>query len=327
MVVKCPNCGQQVRGEPGMSGPCPKCGTRFTFPKSVPNQSEEDVLPLKVEKKKPPKSLFIVISAIVSVLLILIAFVKFGNDIGGISIGMSQEQVLSKSKNDPKTVENEISFQTQYPFYLFGSKAFIITSISPETGKAQEITALYWGGKDYYYDILKVWATIKYGIPESSDSSFIGNSRDCVWKSGDKRVTLSVSSFDENTTIVKLACLDTTSFLGKHIQDDTYVECGVHAFNSPLLDFEKDGHVLKYIHADASDDSYELMETNLCIRGFSFDPDPPLLWLNSDKIDNRSELSFYVSTDYVVAIPHKTSEDRNDGKVTIYIYPTHISNN
>ena len=59
MVVKCPNCGQQVRGEPGMSGPCPKCGTRFTFPEIVSTQIE-DVLPLKVEKKKAPKVLFIV---------------------------------------------------------------------------------------------------------------------------------------------------------------------------------------------------------------------------------------------------------------------------
>ena len=32
MVVKCPNCGQQVRGQPGQSGPCPKCGTRLRFP-------------------------------------------------------------------------------------------------------------------------------------------------------------------------------------------------------------------------------------------------------------------------------------------------------
>lgn len=32
MVVKCPSCGQQVRGEPGQSGPCPKCGQRFRFP-------------------------------------------------------------------------------------------------------------------------------------------------------------------------------------------------------------------------------------------------------------------------------------------------------
>lgn len=32
MVVKCPSCGQQVRGDPGQSGPCPKCGTRFKFP-------------------------------------------------------------------------------------------------------------------------------------------------------------------------------------------------------------------------------------------------------------------------------------------------------
>lgn len=42
MVVKCPNCGQQVRGEPGMSGPCPKCGTRFTFP-AGDSQSGEPV--------------------------------------------------------------------------------------------------------------------------------------------------------------------------------------------------------------------------------------------------------------------------------------------
>lgn len=32
MVVKCPSCGQQVRGEPGQSGPCPKCRTQFVFP-------------------------------------------------------------------------------------------------------------------------------------------------------------------------------------------------------------------------------------------------------------------------------------------------------
>lgn len=320
MVVKCPNCGQQVRGEPGMSGPCPKCGTRFTFPEIVSTQIE-DVLPLKVEKKKAPKVLFIVPATILFLLLVLIASIKVGNDIGGISIGMSQEQVLSKSKNDPKTVENEVSFQTQYPFYLFGANALITTSISPETGKAQKITALYWGGKEYYYDILKAWATIKYGLPESSDSSFIGNSRDCVWESGEKQVTLSVSSFDENTTTVKLTCLDTTSFLGKHIQDDTYVECGVRAFSAPLLGVEQDGRVLKYIHADADDNFYDLMSANLSIRGFSFNPDAPLLWLNAEKIENISDLGFYVSSDYVVAIPHKTSPDREDGKVTIYVYP------
>lgn len=33
MIVKCPSCGQQVRGEPGQSGPCPKCWQRFMFPK------------------------------------------------------------------------------------------------------------------------------------------------------------------------------------------------------------------------------------------------------------------------------------------------------
>lgn len=32
MVVKCPNCGQQLRGEPGASGTCPKCKTKLKFP-------------------------------------------------------------------------------------------------------------------------------------------------------------------------------------------------------------------------------------------------------------------------------------------------------
>ena len=47
MVVKCPSCGQQVRGEPGQSGPCPKCGQRFTFQK-------EDNLVQNVPKRKCP---------------------------------------------------------------------------------------------------------------------------------------------------------------------------------------------------------------------------------------------------------------------------------
>ena len=37
MVVKCPNCGQPVKGYPGQSGPCPKCGQRFSFPKENKN--------------------------------------------------------------------------------------------------------------------------------------------------------------------------------------------------------------------------------------------------------------------------------------------------
>ena len=32
MVVKCPNCGQQLRGEPGAQGKCPKCQTQLVFP-------------------------------------------------------------------------------------------------------------------------------------------------------------------------------------------------------------------------------------------------------------------------------------------------------
>lgn len=32
MVVKCPNCGQQLRGEPGAQGKCPKCQTQLIFP-------------------------------------------------------------------------------------------------------------------------------------------------------------------------------------------------------------------------------------------------------------------------------------------------------
>lgn len=32
MIVKCPKCGQQLRGEPGTQGKCPKCQTQLIFP-------------------------------------------------------------------------------------------------------------------------------------------------------------------------------------------------------------------------------------------------------------------------------------------------------
>lgn len=40
MVVSCPKCGQEVRGQPGMIGPCPRCKTRFTFPDGDPMLGE-----------------------------------------------------------------------------------------------------------------------------------------------------------------------------------------------------------------------------------------------------------------------------------------------
>lgn len=40
MVLKCPNCGQQLRGEPGASGTCPKCKTKLTFPQGDPMLGE-----------------------------------------------------------------------------------------------------------------------------------------------------------------------------------------------------------------------------------------------------------------------------------------------
>ena len=45
MVVKCPSCGQQVRGEPGQSGPCPKCGVRLKFPEGDNNIGEQVTCP------------------------------------------------------------------------------------------------------------------------------------------------------------------------------------------------------------------------------------------------------------------------------------------
>ena len=33
MIVKCPKCGQQLRGEPGTQGKCPKCQTQLMFPR------------------------------------------------------------------------------------------------------------------------------------------------------------------------------------------------------------------------------------------------------------------------------------------------------
>lgn len=52
MVVKCPNCGQLVRGEPGSIGPCPKCNSWIRFPSA--NRSgkieHEDELRKEIEK-------------------------------------------------------------------------------------------------------------------------------------------------------------------------------------------------------------------------------------------------------------------------------------
>lgn len=45
MVLKCPNCGQQLRGEPGASGTCPKCKAKLTFPEGDPNHGEPIVCP------------------------------------------------------------------------------------------------------------------------------------------------------------------------------------------------------------------------------------------------------------------------------------------
>lgn len=45
MVVKCPKCGQQLRGEPGASGTCPKCGQRLVFPRGDTNIGETVTCP------------------------------------------------------------------------------------------------------------------------------------------------------------------------------------------------------------------------------------------------------------------------------------------
>lgn len=45
MVLKCPNCGQQLRGEPSASGTCPKCKTKLKFPEGDPNHGEPITCP------------------------------------------------------------------------------------------------------------------------------------------------------------------------------------------------------------------------------------------------------------------------------------------
>lgn len=45
MIVSCPNCGQQLKGDPGSIGTCPKCQTRLQFPEGDSNQGEPITCP------------------------------------------------------------------------------------------------------------------------------------------------------------------------------------------------------------------------------------------------------------------------------------------
>lgn len=45
MIVSCPKCGQQLKGDPGSIGTCPKCQTRLQFPEGDSNQGEPITCP------------------------------------------------------------------------------------------------------------------------------------------------------------------------------------------------------------------------------------------------------------------------------------------
>lgn len=45
MIVSCPKCGQQLRGDPGSIGTCPKCQARLQFPEGDRNQGEPITCP------------------------------------------------------------------------------------------------------------------------------------------------------------------------------------------------------------------------------------------------------------------------------------------
>lgn len=101
MIVSCPKCGQQLRGDPGSIGACPKCQTRLQFPEGNSNQGEPITCPhcgqvqrykdgkciscgksLKPEKeegenphkKKSKKRIIAIIASIVAIVVMVFAF-------------------------------------------------------------------------------------------------------------------------------------------------------------------------------------------------------------------------------------------------------------
>lgn len=210
MVVKCPSCGQQVRGEPGQSGPCPKCGQRFTFPVEK-TQILDEPIPLDVERKKFPlkKILIVVLVFIIFAAGVIVIPIKFSGDMGFVSLGMTKDEILEISVDEnAQAGENEINFLGKCPFLLFGPEVLYRVVFSETNNTVQEISVSYfdsWREVNSLYEALKIALAIKYGAGWE-DHELLGIAKGQSLENQDISVSISMIGSQNDACAVLLTC-------------------------------------------------------------------------------------------------------------------------
>lgn len=300
MIVKCPKCGQQLRGEPGTQGKCPKCQTQFIFPQGDrrygepikcphcgqmqvykdgqcincgnPLSMEEDSpIPLSISKKKGRKRLLLIpllaLCLIALVCAVVIAPVKFGSITGPLSLRMPQEEAMEVVNGENFDEEDGIiSFQTKLPLFLFGPEVTCSASVSANNDRLYKISFIYFGTVkevQTMYELLYHACKFKYGS-SGEHEDLMGVFFSDYWKDGTNDISLSATAFDEETALVQLDIEDSLSYEATIIQDNDYSEfLGVPAYPGRILrDYiATDGsHVFLHKGSSAWGDKYDTID-------------------------------------------------------------------
>lgn len=313
MIVSCPKCGQQLRGDPSSIGTCPKCQTRLQFPEGDSNQGEPITCPhcgqvqrykdgkciscgkrlveensSKKEKQKKKNggkiSKFKIVAPILVIILIAFTafiYIKFSNGSGPVSLGMSRNDV---TKAIPDYSVDDYTSQTTFnrgaPIFPFLSEMYYRVDFSAKGDEVYLIKAIYNGAEPKaiaLYNAMRVLLSIKYGSIDESENSFSSFFTDC-WEDDNAKISLHLGIFDSETCVLYVEFLDKKSYEYKTIQDDKYVKWEVPAYPGKLLDSQESYDGAMYVHQGSSSnfDKEETLiqyERTLILNGYELEGD------------------------------------------------------